>query len=121
MTKFFADTLLLSQSDEQVTLSLQISPDIAYFAGHFPGAPVLAGVTQLHWVVDYARRYFPDLAAVHSVEVLKFQRMIRPGDQLTLQLQRTASTTVLFSYHNAEQKVASGRLKWQLQQEPALS
>lgn len=114
MTKLFPDYKLLSQQPEKIELLLNITADIAYFDGHFPQAPVLAGVTQLHWVVEYCKQYFPDLAEVASVEVLKFQIMIRPGDQLTLLLERTAEGTTQFSYFKTEQKVASGRLKWSL-------
>lgn len=115
MTKLFPDAELLHQTAQQVQLRLLISADILYFDGHFPGAPVLAGVTQLHWAVHYCKHYFPALAEVTSVEVLKFQRMIKPGDQLTLQLEHSAEHTMLFTYLMHEQKVAAGRLKWSLQ------
>lgn len=114
MTKFFPDSQLLQQDANNVTLELNISADIVYFDGHFPQAPVLAGVTQLHWAVEYCQRYFTDLAEVVSVEVLKFQTMIRPGDILLLTLERSAESTVLFNYLKGEQKMASGRLKWVL-------
>ncbi|GAA0545864.1 MULTISPECIES: hypothetical protein [Rheinheimera] len=114
MTNLFPAVQLLQHCDNKVELQLDIRADIAYFEGHFPNAPVLAGVTQLHWVVQYCKQYFPQLAAVSSVEVLKFQLMIRPNDSLTLLLERTADATVLFSYSREGSKVASGRLKWTL-------
>ena len=114
MTNLFPAVQLLQRCDNKVELQLDIRADIAYFEGHFPNAPVLAGVAQLHWVVQYCKQYFPQLAAVSSVEVLKFQLMIRPNDSLTLLLERTADATVLFSYSREGSKVASGRLKWTL-------
>ncbi len=115
MTNLFPVVQVLQHHDNKVELQLGISPDIAYFDGHFPQAPVLAGVTQLHWVVQYCRQYFSQLADVVSVEVLKFQVMIRPGDSLTLLLELSAGNTTQFSYYKTGQKVASGRLKWTLQ------
>jgi 3-hydroxymyristoyl/3-hydroxydecanoyl-(acyl carrier protein) dehydratase len=115
MTKLFPLAELQRHTAQQVQIQLQVSADILYFAGHFPGAPVLAGVTQLHWAIHYCKHYFPALAEVTSVEVLKFQRMIKPGDQLTLQLELSTEQTMLFTYLMHEQKVASGRLKWSLQ------
>lgn len=115
MTKLFPRLQLQSQNAQHVELQLYISADIHYFAGHFPQAPVLAGVTQLHWVVHYSKQYFAGLHEVLSVEVLKFQLMIRPEDVLTLQLELSNSTTTLFTYLKDGQKVASGRLKWSLQ------
>ena len=37
-----------------VRLQLRLDPDLPWFAGHFPGAPLLPGVTQIHWVMHYA-------------------------------------------------------------------
>ena len=114
MPKLFPQSRVLHRDSAVVELALDITADIAYFDGHFPQAPVLAGVTQLHWAVEYGQQYFVDLAEVVSVEVLKFQTMIRPGDSLVLKLERTAEQTVLFSYFKGEHKMASGRLKWKL-------
>lgn len=114
MSKLFPGCRLLQCDASLVELQLDISADIAYFAGHFPQAPVLAGVTQLHWAVQYSQQYFTDLASVSAVEVLKFQTMIRPADILLLRLERSAARTVLFSYSKGDDKMASGRLKWAL-------
>lgn len=115
MTKLYPDSQLLGQSAQEVILQLGISPDLHWFSGHFPDAPVLAGVVQLDWAIHYARQYFPDLAQPESIEVLKFQHIIRPEQRLRLQLQRTTIQTVLFNYSRDEVKLASGRIKWSLQ------
>lgn len=112
MIKLFPTLTLLSQTELQISLQLDISADIHWFAGHFPDAPVLPGVTQLDWAVHYSRQYFPSLQQLQAVEVLKFQQMIRPGHQLLLLLERSAEHTTLFSYSRNGEKVASGRLKW---------
>ncbi|QBL10696.1 thioester dehydrase [Rheinheimera sp. D18] len=114
MTNLFPTVQVLQHSDHKVELQLGINPEIAYFDGHFPQAPVLAGVTQLHWVVEYCKQHFSQLAEVVSVEVLKFQVMIRPHDSLTLLLELNGESTTQFSYFKQQQKVASGRLKWAL-------
>ncbi|CAM3692439.1 ApeI family dehydratase [Rheinheimera salexigens] len=114
MTNLFPVVQLQQQTPNKIELQLDISPDIAYFDGHFPQAPVLAGVSQLHWVVQYCKQYFPQLVEVASVEVLKFQIMIRPQDRLLLSLELSAANTTLFSYIKQGEKVASGRLKWTL-------
>lgn len=114
MTKLFPTLTLLSQTEQQISLQLDISADIHWFAGHFPDAPVLPGVTQLDWAVHFSQQYFPQLAQLQAVEVLKFQQMIRPGHQLLLVLERSAEQTTLFSYSRNGEKVASGRLKWKL-------
>lgn len=112
MTNLFP-TLLSEQTEPELAeLDLFIGDDIHYFKGHFPQAPVLAGVSQLHWVVHYTQHYFPGLEQVLSVEVLKFQVMIRPGNHLKLILEKIKPDVTVFSYLQNGQKVASGRLKW---------
>lgn len=108
-------TLVSEQIEaERVVLDLIVSEQVHYFDGHFPGAPVLAGVAQLHWVVHYTQRYFPQLRHVKAVEVLKFQVMVRPGSRLRLVLEQSKPGVTLFSYLQQDEKVASGRLKWEV-------
>lgn len=116
MNKSFPKTQLLRHTAEEVCLQLDISEDLHWFAGHFPDAPVLAGVVQLDWAIEYSKQYFPDLAQPESIEVLKFQHIIKPQQQLQLTLQRTARNTLLFAYSRFDKKIASGRVKWSLQQ-----
>ncbi|WP_409522566.1 hypothetical protein [Nitrincola sp. MINF-07-Sa-05] len=113
-TEHFPELLSEQIEAERVELDLAVSERVHYFDGHFPGAPVLAGVAQLHWVVHYTQRYFPQLLEVTAVEVLKFQVMVRPGSRLRLVLEQTKPGVTLFSYTLEDEKVASGRLKWEV-------
>lgn len=115
MNKLLPDILSAEQQEQRLTLQLFVPADLYYFAGHFPNQPVLAGVVQLHWVVEFCQQYFPELKHVLSVEVLKFQVMVQPDCELELFIEQTKAGVVLFSYHQQQQKVASGRLKWELQ------
>lgn len=112
MSRLFPDVELEKQDDNECSLKLDITADLNCFEGHFPDAPVLAGVVQLDWVVKLCRQYYPDLVEVTSVEVLKFQRIVTAGEQLTLVLQRKSVDTLLFNYSAANHQVSSGRLKW---------
>ena len=105
MAKLFPDIIAADIQPAKVQLTLHITPDIHYFAGHFPDTPILAGVTQLH--------YYPHLTEVTATEVLKFQVMIKPDSQLTLVLEHQKEGVVQFSYLQQGNKVASGRLKWE--------
>lgn len=113
MAKLFPDIIAADIQPAKVQLTLHITPDIHYFAGHFPDAPILAGVTQLHWAVHYSKHYYPHLTEVTATEVLKFQVMIKPDSQLTLVLEHQKEGVVQFSYLQQGNKVASGRLKWE--------
>ncbi|MEE9385372.1 MAG: hypothetical protein V3V08_18350 [Nannocystaceae bacterium] len=67
--------------------SAQIPPDYAFFDGHFPGYPVMAGIVQLHeLVVPCLRVARPDLGGPREFTRVKFTGRIGPGDALQVQL-----------------------------------
>jgi len=115
MNKLLPDILSAELQGNSLNLQLFVPADLYYFSGHFPNQPVLAGVVQLHWVVGFCLQYFPELKHVLSVEVLKFQVMVKPDCHLELFIEQNKAGVVLFSYSQQQQKVASGRLKWELQ------
>lgn len=100
------------QADDLCRLTLRLSPEIDYFNGHFPGTPILAGVVQLNWAVEYAREYLKLTGVdVSSVEVLKFQKVLEPNTEVILSLTRKADDKFLFDYSSAQGNHASGRIK----------
>ena len=109
------DPVLLSEHehDGTWTLVLQLPPDLAYFPGHFPPAPVLPGVVQVAWALGFAAQRFGTPARCRVMEALKFQRLLRPGDRVTLTLRHDASRHKLhFAYRLGEVACSSGRLAW---------
>ncbi|WP_462159886.1 ApeI family dehydratase [Pseudoalteromonas sp. GB56] len=86
------------------------TPDLDYFRGHFPGAPILAGVVQLDWAVKYARQYLSIQGDVKDIEVLKFQVVMTPELELTLTLTKKKDDKFSFSYHSHKGQHASGRV-----------
>ncbi|QUM85765.1 MULTISPECIES: hypothetical protein [unclassified Moritella] len=87
--------------DDKVVLTLHIPTDLDYFKGHFDQAPILAGVVQLHWAVEYAKQYLSmGTADVMNIQVLKFQEMILPGQDVVLTLTKKSAEKVLFSYQS---------------------
>lgn len=111
-SKIFPQLQFFNQQDESsVELSLIIQADLLYFAGHFPGQPILPGVTQLAWVEKYGRLFFPISQTFSRMEVIKFKKIIRPGEKLTLQLRWNADNGKLyFDFSSAIESYSSGRL-----------
>jgi len=93
-------------------LQLAVPPDLSYFSGHFPQAPVVPGVVQVDWVLHLARTYIVDLPSTFAgMETLKFQQLIRPGDRLDLTFYFDNSKSKLyFSFKNKEKPCSSGRI-----------
>lgn len=109
------DPVLLGEHehDGAWTLMLQVPVDLAYFPGHFPHAPVLPGVVQVAWALAFAAPRLGTPAHCRVMEALKFQRLLRPGDSVTLTLRYDASRHKLhFAYRLGDIACSSGRLAW---------
>lgn len=102
----------MRESDGNWQLTLGIPPDLAHFSGHFPQTPVLPGVVQIDWALALARELITDLPPHFAgMEVLKFQQLARPGDQLMLTLRFDPERGKLhFAYRNGDAPCSSGRI-----------
>jgi acyl-CoA synthetase (AMP-forming)/AMP-acid ligase II/3-hydroxymyristoyl/3-hydroxydecanoyl-(acyl carrier protein) dehydratase len=92
-------------------IDLAVSPDLFWFQGHFPEAPILPGVVQLDWALEFARRYL-GLAtpAARSFQV-KYKTAIVPGLRLTLALRRSADGRRLaWDYHCGDVVCSTGSI-----------
>jgi acyl-coenzyme A synthetase/AMP-(fatty) acid ligase len=100
------------EQDGEWQLQLVVPLDLAHFTGHFPQTPVLPGVVQVDWAQQLARSLIKDLPPRFSgMEVLKFQQLVRPGDQLQLTLRFDAARGKLyFAFRNGEAPCSSGRI-----------
>lgn len=95
-----------------LVLRLRLDPELPWFAGHFPGAPLLPGVTQVHWVMHYGRELLNVTGHFGGMNQLKFQRPLRPGQECCLRLEWQADAgLLLFSYRLADEHASSGRIR----------
>jgi 3-hydroxymyristoyl/3-hydroxydecanoyl-(acyl carrier protein) dehydratase len=94
-------------------LALQIAPDHPAFAGHFPGQPLLPGVSLLAEVLE-AVLDDPALAALVGTAprlgAVKFLAPVRPGAALTIQLDESARG-LRFEVREGERLAASGQFE----------
>ena len=73
-----------------------VDPQAAFFAGHFPGNPILPGVIIVEALAQtgaLAALAEPDtggkLALFAGIENTRFKRIVRPGDELILETRLT--------------------------------
>lgn len=100
-----------SREASSATAQLWISPDLYHFQGHFPGQPIIPGVTQIEWAIVLARRLFALPARLLRMENLKFQALIQPGICVELELHWTAARQQLeFKLRSAAGSHATARL-----------
>lgn len=101
-------------SEHNVSLVLQIDPEISYFEGHFPSFALLAGVVQIDWAIYYAEQFLSCSGKFAGMEVIKFQQPILPDSKVLLTLTWIEDKQKLhFAYHSEDQQVthSSGRIK----------
>ena len=97
-------------SENEVVLSLTIPADLYYFDGHFPQAPILAGVVQVHWAMHYIEQYFNKKIENHlTIDALKFQKIIAPEYQVKLILKKMSDVKISFNYNSEHGAHTSGR------------
>ncbi|UFQ00706.1 acyl-CoA synthetase family protein [Pseudomonas fitomaticsae] len=100
-----------AQTEGEWNLQLSVPPDLAYFSGHFPKAPVLPGVVQVEWALNLGRQLLNLPGAFAGMEVLKFQQLVRPGDEIQLHLRFDPERGKLyFAYRNDTATCSSGRI-----------
>ncbi len=99
-------------SEGNVELQFKIPSQLVYFEGHFPGQPILPGVTQLSWVEYFAGIFFRIEQPFDHMEVIKFKKIIRPGDVIEMFLQWKPETAKLYFELQSAKAVShsSGRL-----------
>ncbi len=103
-----SETALESGSIE---LLLALPAELHYFKGHFPQGPILPGVVQVDWARHFGLQRFPLTGAFSGMEALKFQKVLQPGEQVTLRLDPLPEKQALrFQYSSPRGKHSSGTL-----------
>lgn len=98
-------------SENKLTLHCFVSEDSIYFKGHFEKQPVLPGVVQVHWAQVFAKHYLGFNNVFSHLEVIKFQRVIMPSEELEVKLLfDTQKLKLIFSYESEKGVHSSGRI-----------
>ncbi|MFZ9036082.1 MAG: hypothetical protein ACO2ZM_08195 [Francisellaceae bacterium] len=102
----------MTHSENQVDIRLKISADLDYFQGHFVEQPILPGVAQLDFVIDFAQKIWSiDKKNIKAILQLKFIRVILPDDRLTLVLKRHEEMLSFHYSDNVGRMVSMGKIR----------
>lgn len=98
------------------TLSLRLPPDLVQFDNHFRQTPIFPGVMQVGLALALAAPRLGTSKYCRDMEALKFQRLLRPGDDLQLRLwfeeaPDTERGKLHFTYTMGTTHCSSGRLR----------
>lgn len=104
----------VQRTDTGIRLDFAVPASLEYFAGHFPGCPLLPGVVQIGWAVELARQHIPFDAPFRSLAGVKFTRVIQPGSSVSLLLALDRERRELtFEYLSDGEPCSGGRVRFQ--------
>jgi 3-hydroxymyristoyl/3-hydroxydecanoyl-(acyl carrier protein) dehydratase len=96
----------------RIERTLHVPADLAALEGHFPGAPLVAAVVQLGWVMDAARARAGGAAEPSAFEGLRFRDVLGPEQELQLALELSeAGDLARFRLGAGARVFASGRIR----------
>jgi 4-coumarate--CoA ligase (photoactive yellow protein activation family) len=91
------------------SMLVPVPRNTGFVRGHFEGDPILPGVVQLkHIALREVRRRFPELGPVARVTRVKFKRIVQPGEELTLTIERKGAHQVQFAMRVGSEPSCSG-------------
>jgi 3-hydroxymyristoyl/3-hydroxydecanoyl-(acyl carrier protein) dehydratase len=94
-----------------VELTLKVPTELVYFPDHFANYPILPGVVQIAWAEYFGKLFFVIDQPFSLMEVIKFVKIIQPGDELKLSLNWNGSKGKLhFNFYSDLGGHSSGRL-----------
>lgn len=91
---------------------MRIEANHPALAGHFPGNPVVPGVVILNDVVDALTTFLGFKIELTGFPVVKFLRLIKPGQDFEIVFANKGETTVAFQILGAGEKLATGSIHY---------
>ncbi len=99
---------------DDIKLELKVPEDLIYFPNHFASYPLLPGVVQLAWAEHFGKLFFAINRPFSHMEVVKFIKIIQPGNELMLTLNWKANTGKLyFNFSSTQGPHSSGRMVYE--------
>ena len=100
-----------SVDSNRAELEIRVPSDLMYLQGHFPDEPVLPGVVQVHWAIEFASQRFDLKPDFKAIEGLKFHRIIEPETSIRLVIEYDeAASKLRFSYTSGDDTCSQGRV-----------
>ncbi len=88
--------------------TIEVPSGGAYFAGHFPGRPILPGVAELTLVLDALAREADQPISPQGIAFARLRQLVLPGDRLELEARETAAARLRFDLKREGALVANG-------------
>jgi 3-hydroxymyristoyl/3-hydroxydecanoyl-(acyl carrier protein) dehydratase len=100
------------ESTGRIVCRLHVPTRDDTFRGHFPGLPIVPGLTLVDWAVSLAAEHF-DLGTFTGMASAKFRRPLRPGEAVELTLEwQPGPSRLRYSYRLDDFECARGTLEF---------
>ena len=101
------DKVIDCDEKEHIVAIKNVTVNEPFFQGHFPNHPVMPGVLQIEAMAQVGGLLMIEAAAsgekvstyLMSVDAVKFRRLVRPGDQLRIEVTLTRRRGPSAKYH----------------------
>lgn len=111
MEQLFWHTLLCAETETETLMGqFEIPAGSMWFDGHFPGEPVLPGVSMLYMIQDLMRKPFPEIR-ITGLRRVRFRQLVHDGAVLNIRItweKSGNSKTFSFDITESENLVCSG-------------
>ena len=91
--------------------SITLAPDAPYFAGHFPGRPILPGVIELALMAQTAARVSGRDDPLHTIPFARLRHVVAPGDRLELSARKGQDGRIRVDVMRGDTVVANAALE----------
>lgn len=102
---------LLDRTENTLSCNLYLTDNSLCFAGHFPTRPIVPGVIQLGWALQFGKDLGLPPENFLGISRCKFMAVIEPFTTITLTLRREQSR-LNFTLESEEHVHASGTLTY---------
>ncbi len=85
---------IIDKSQDKIVTSFMVTADLDFFKGHFPNNPIMPGVLLQEALFQtgaclMAGQQGAGLGVVSKVNSAKFKSLVKPGDELVMEVQLT--------------------------------
>ncbi|TQV87861.1 AMP-binding protein [Aliikangiella coralliicola] len=107
----FPEVVEVIKEDSTMQLVLDINEKLQAFEGHFDSVPIIPGVVQIQWVIEFTKRYFSELNSieVNRMDAIKYQHVIQPNCKISLRVEHKQGK-LWFAFESDGKKHSSGKL-----------
>ena len=108
MFEFFS--VNLSADKTAITASCTLASELPFFAGHFPGRPIMPAVAQIEMIALLITTETPWNNKIQEGRQLKFLQPLIPDDKINFRLQYKEEGEVSFILCKAKRPASKGKL-----------